>query len=129
MGQVTVTIAGKVYRMACGDGEEAHLESLAALYDARIEEMRRGLGELGDMRLHVMAALMLADEMLEVKKRLSSAEARLEALKGDAGSAGARAEELERQATGAIAAAAERIERVAKALAQPASPAGVSPPG
>jgi cell division protein ZapA len=123
MGQVTVTIAGKVYRMACGDGEEAHLESLAALYDARIEDMRRGLGELGDMRLHVMAALMLADEMQEVKRRLAAAEARLEALRGDAGSAENRAEATERLAAEAIALAAQRIERVAKALAV-SSPAG-----
>ncbi len=41
MGTVNVSIAGKSYRMACGDGEEAHLEGLAAMFDARIEEMRR----------------------------------------------------------------------------------------
>jgi cell division protein ZapA len=121
MGQVTVTIAGKVYRMACGDGEEAHLEGLAALYDSRIDEMRKGLGELGDMRLHVMAALMLADEMQDAKKRLAAAETRLEALKGDAGSAETRADEVERLATEAIATAAERIEAIAKSLS-PAAP-------
>jgi cell division protein ZapA len=117
MGQVTVTIAGKVYRMSCGDGEEAHLEGLAALYDARIDEMRKGLGELGDMRLHVMAALTLADEMSEMKRRVETLEARLEAIQGDAGSADARADELERRASAAIVAAAERIESVARALA------------
>lgn len=117
MGQVTVTIAGKVYRMACGDGEEAHLESLAALYDARIEEMRRSLGELGDMRLHVMAALMIADEMSVVKKRVETLEQKVGALQDDAGSADARAETLEHEAAAAIAGAAERIERLAKALA------------
>ncbi len=79
MAQVTVTIAGRTYRMACGDGEEAHLEGLAALYDSRIEEMRRGLGELGDMRLHVMAALMIADELTFLKKRVEALEAEAEA--------------------------------------------------
>ncbi len=117
MGQVTVTIAGKVYRMSCGDGEEAHLEGLAAMYDSRIEDMRRNLGELGDMRLHVMAALMLADEMAEQKKRVELLEQRLDALKGDAGSADARAEGVERLAINAISSAAERIEKVARALA------------
>ncbi len=117
MGQVTVTIAGKVYRMSCGDGEEAHLESLAALYDSRIEEMRKGLGELGDMRLHVMAALTLADEMTELKMRVGLLEQKLDAVKGDAGSAGARAEEVERRAVEAISGAADRIEKVARALA------------
>ncbi|MGL4440296.1 MAG: cell division protein ZapA [Bosea sp. (in: a-proteobacteria)] len=116
MGQVTVTISGKVYRMSCGDGEEAHLEGLAAIYDARIEDMRKGLGELGDMRLHVMAALTLADEMSEMKKRVEGLELKLDALKGDAGSAETRAEQVERLATDAITSAAERIEKVARAL-------------
>jgi cell division protein ZapA len=117
MGHVTVTIAGKVYRMSCGDGEEAHLEGLAALYDSRIEDMRKGLGELGDMRLHVMAALMIADEMSEMKKKVESLEQKLDALRGDAGSAETRAEQVERLAVDAISSAAERIERVARALA------------
>lgn len=117
MGQVTVTIAGKVYRMSCGDGEEAHLEGLAALYDSRIDDMRKGLGELGDMRLHVMAALTLADEMSEMRRRVETLEGRLESLKGDAGSAETRAGEVERLATDAIREAAERIEKVARALA------------
>jgi cell division protein ZapA len=116
MGQVTVTISGKVYRMSCGDGEEAHLEGLAALYDSRIEDMRKGLGELGDMRLHVMAALTLADEMSEMKKRVESLELKLDALRGDAGSAETRAEQVERLAADAITSAAERIEKVARAL-------------
>jgi cell division protein ZapA len=119
MGQVTVTIAGKVYRMSCGDGEEAHLEGLAALYDQRIEDMRRGVGELGEMRLHVMAALTLADETAELTRRVAMLEQKLEALRGDAGSAEHRAEAVEARATAAIGAAAERIEKVAKALSPP----------
>lgn len=122
MGQVTVTISGKIYRMSCGDGEEAHLEGLAALYDSRIEDMRKGLGELGDMRLHVMAALTLADEMSEMKKRVESLEAKLDALRGDAGTAETRADAIERMATDAITAAAERIEKMARAI----SPAPVA---
>ncbi len=117
MGQVTVTIAGKVYRMSCGDGEEAHLEGLAALYDSRIDDMRKGLGELGDMRLHVMAALTLADEISEMRRRVQTLEGTLESLKGDAGFAETRAGEVERLATDAIREAAERIDKVARALA------------
>ena len=65
MAQVTVTIAGRTYRMACGDGEEEHLAGLAAVFDAKIEEMRAAFGEIGDMRLHVMAALTFADDLSE----------------------------------------------------------------
>ena len=77
MPQVNVTIAGKAYRMACGEGEEPHLEALARLYDGKIDEMRQAFGEIGDMRLHVMAALMVADEMTEMRKRIAALEQRL----------------------------------------------------
>ena len=45
MSQVTVTIAGRTYRIACAEGEERHLEGLAAAYNTRIEEMRASFGE------------------------------------------------------------------------------------
>ncbi|MEN5082769.1 cell division protein ZapA [Bosea sp. TWI1241] len=116
MPQVNVTISGKAYRMACGDGEEAHLEELARFYDAKIDEMRQAFGEIGDMRLHVMAALMVADEVSELKKTVAKLEGRLESLQGDAGSADQRAGEVEERAAAAIDAAAARIEGVAKSL-------------
>lgn len=116
MPQVNVTIAGKAYRMACGEGEEPHLEELARFYDSKIDEMRQAFGEIGDMRLHVMAALMVADEMTEMRKRIASLEQQLAALQGDAGSADQRAGELEEKAAAALVAAAERIEGIAKSL-------------
>src|SRR4051795_5209253 len=76
MPQVTVTISGRTYRMACGEGEEAHLERLAALYDGKIQELRGSFGEIGDMRLHVMAALTLADEFTETKGSLRRSRAK-----------------------------------------------------
>jgi len=116
MPQVNVTIAGKAYRMACGEGEEPHLEALAQLYDEKIQEMRQAFGEIGDMRLHVMAALMVADEATELKKTIAGLEARLQSLQGDAGSADQRAGEVEQRAAAALALAAERIESLAKSL-------------
>jgi cell division protein ZapA len=117
MGQVSVTIAGKLYRMACGDGEEARLEGLAAHLDQRVAEMHESFGEIGDMRLHVMAAISIADETEELKRKVAALEARLAAATGDAGSAGERASEVEHKAASAIMEATARIERIAKALA------------
>ncbi|HEX2509771.1 MAG TPA: cell division protein ZapA, partial [Microvirga sp.] len=81
MSQITVTIAGRTYRIACGDGEEEHLTKLAASYDAKIEEMRGSFGEIGDMRLHVMAAITLADELSEQRRRADALEAELAAVR------------------------------------------------
>lgn len=116
MPQVNVTIAGKAYRMACGEGEEAHLEGLAQAYDSKIDEMRQAFGEIGDMRLHVMAALMVADEVSELKQRVARAETELATYQGDAGAADRRLNDVEDRAAQALVAAAERIEGIARHL-------------
>ena len=116
MAQVTVTIAGRSYRMACGDGDETRLEGLAAMFDARIEELRSAFGEIGDMRLHVMAALTVADELDETKSRLQALEGELDLLRQrlEAGDQHARASETTIAET--LTRTAERIERLARSL-------------
>jgi len=60
MSQVIATIAGRQFRLACEDGQEDHLQALAKDIDQRIIDLRRKFGEIGDTRLTVMAALMVA---------------------------------------------------------------------
>ena len=110
MAHVNVTIAGKSYRMACGEGEEAHLAELAVDFDARIAQMRKAFGEIGDMRLHVMAALMVCDELAELRKRLAVVEAEAARLR-------LTTEAGEAQLADGIGKAAERIERLTQSLA------------
>ncbi len=121
MPQVTVTIAGKAYRMACADGEEAHLAGLAALFDGKIAEMRKAFGEIGDMRLQVMAALTIADELAEARRTVAALEAELEGLRHLNTAGDARSQDLEARAAEGIARAAERIERLARGLTGPAA--------
>lgn len=117
MAHVNVTIAGRTYRMACGEGEEAHLEALAQGFDARIGEMRKTFGEIGDMRLHVMAALTLADELAELKERMAAQEAEVAALRVGAASVDAEREAERARVSDRIEAAAQRMERLARRLA------------
>lgn len=119
MPQVAVSIAGRVYRIACGEGEEQHLEGLAAAFDAKIEEMRAAFGEIGDMRLHVMAAITQADEMSETRKRMAALEAELAELKSFVASGDERTRLVEARAAEGIKKAAERIERLARGLNAP----------
>ena len=116
MPQVTVTIAGKTYRMACAEGEERHLEGLAASYDAKIEEMRASFGEIGDMRLHVMAAIAQADELHETKRRIAALEAEVAALNSMNVSRDERVERIEARLAEGVQMAAERIEQLARSL-------------
>jgi cell division protein ZapA len=117
MPQVTVTIAGRTYRIACGEGEEPHLERLAGLYDARIEEMRAAFGEIGDMRLHVMAAIAIADQLVEAERRLSALEEEATRLSALAAAGDERTADAQARLAESLAKAAERIERLARSLA------------
>ncbi|ANY78315.1 cell division protein ZapA [Microvirga ossetica] len=116
MPQVTVTIAGHTYRIACAEGEEAHLEGLAAAYDARVEEMRGTFGEIGDLRLHVMAAIAQADELDEAKQRIAALEAEVAALNSVNAARDERLERIEMRLAEGIQMAAERIEGLARSL-------------
>ena len=75
MPQVTVTINARQFRMACEEGQEDHLRKLAKELDERIVALRGQFGEIGDARLTVMAALMVADELAESGKKLKQLEA------------------------------------------------------
>ncbi|ENN90298.1 cell division protein ZapA [Bartonella bovis] len=68
METVSVTIDGKIYRMACDKGQESHLQKLAAQLDQYITHLKNDFGEIGDHRLSVMAGIMIIDEMEEIKR-------------------------------------------------------------
>ena len=70
MAQISSTIAGRQFRLACEDGQEEHLQELAKDIDQRIISLRRKFGEIGDTRLTVMAALMVADELAETIQKM-----------------------------------------------------------
>jgi cell division protein ZapA len=81
MAQVTVTIDGKAYRMACEEGQEDHLSDLAARFDQYVGHLKAQFGEIGDLRLTVMAGIMVMDELSEVNRRLKNLEAEVGNLK------------------------------------------------
>lgn len=116
MAQVNVRIAGRIYRMACGDGEEGHLTGLAARLDAKIVELRGAFGEIGDGRITVMAALTIADQLAEAERRIAVLEAENDGLRGAEAAFEARTAALAETLAGALGEAAARIDRLAQAL-------------
>jgi cell division protein ZapA len=62
---VDLTIAGRVYQVACRDGEEENLLSAARLVDGKCREALAGLGSLSEARQFLFAALLLADQMID----------------------------------------------------------------
>ena len=116
MAQVSVTIGGRVYRMACDDGEEDHLMRLARELDQKLTHLRDAFGEIGDTRLAVMAAIMVADELSESRRRVRALEQEIDGLQETRLAAADRIEAVERAGAQTIEKAAERIERLAHAL-------------
>lgn len=121
MAQVNVTINGRNYRMACEDGQEDHLMRLASDIDARIEDLRGNFGEVGDSRLTVMAALTVADELVEAGKKIRRLEEELAGMQDGRVLAAERAQQTQAAIIAALNAASERIEGITRTLNQTVS--------
>jgi len=118
MASVNATIAGRQFRLACEDGQEEHLQSLARDLDASIEELRQKFGEIGDTRLTVMAALMVADELAEAKRKIRRLEEESTVLQDARVVTADRAKAASAAVVNAFNSAAERIEGISKKLNQ-----------
>jgi cell division protein ZapA len=118
MTQVTVTINGRQFRMACEDGQEGHLVNLARELDARIGALRSKFGEIGDTRLTVMAAITVADELAEAAARIKRLEEEIGALQSAQVATSDRNKAAQAAIASALGAAAERVETITKRLNQ-----------
>ncbi|MBB3964841.1 cell division protein ZapA [Rhizobium metallidurans] len=83
MAQVTVMIDGKAYRMACEEGQEDHLTDLATRFDRYVGHLKDQFGEIGDLRITVMAGIMIMDEISELTRRVASLEDELNSLRSN----------------------------------------------
>ena len=75
MGQVAITLNGRTYRLRCGEGEESRLIQLAGVVRRRVDELAAEYGNVNDERLLLMAALLIADELLDAQALLDDATA------------------------------------------------------
>ena len=62
---VTIRLNGTPYQIGCGEGEEAHIESLAGEIETILQSLVGAVGQIGEARLLAMAALILADRAHE----------------------------------------------------------------
>lgn len=106
MAQVTVNVNGRPYTVGCEDGQEQRLKELAQMFDNQVRQVGAQVGQLGETRLFLMGALLLADEMADIKMRLAHAQSELARVQSE----NARAES---RAVSALENAAKRIETLA----------------
>ena len=75
MAQVDIMVNDRLFKVTCEDGQEQTLERLARHFDGHVGEMARDLGQIGDTRLFLLAALTLCDELFEARARIAELEA------------------------------------------------------
>ncbi|OYR21106.1 cell division protein ZapA [Brucella thiophenivorans] len=117
MATVTVTIDGKAYRMACDEGQEEHLSGLADRFDQYVTHLKSSFGEIGDLRLTVMAGIMVMDELAETQKRIKVLENEVENLRRSHDEALTSADKSDAAITGMLSDVAARLEQVASRIA------------
>lgn len=111
MGQVAITINGNNYQIACDEGQEERLTRLGAYVDERMVELVKGVGNVGDARLMVMASLMVTDTLFDTIAEVEKL--RAEAAKNKQKPA---PEQPEDELAPLVDAVAERIEDIAANL-------------
>ena len=118
MAEITAVIAGRQFRLACEDGQEEQLQTLAQEHDTRIDDLRQRFGEIGDTRLTVMAALTAADEVRESQAQVRRLQENLARLQDARVASSERARAASAAVVHAFNSAAERIEGITKRLNQ-----------
>jgi cell division protein ZapA len=118
MPLVNVMVNSRAYTIACDDGEEEHLRDLAKMVDLKAREVLGSVGQVGDARLLLMAALLIADEHHAMSLRMNSASREAGDLAGAQQTLHARLAEAESSAANALEAAATKVEEIAAALAR-----------
>jgi cell division protein ZapA len=116
MPQVSVTINGRGYTVACGDGEEAHLLDLASYYDKQVKLLSEDVGQVGETRLLLLGGLMIADQLSDMVSKLDELRSELNRFKGERTTLEHRAANSESRIADLLDSASARVVEIADRL-------------
>lgn len=116
LAKVQIEINGRRYAIGCDEGQEDHVMRLARYFDEHVKRLASSVGQIGDQRLFLMGALIVADEMHDLKVRLDKAEAEIARL-SDVRAQAAQAA-IDPAPVTALDGAAGRLEALAARLEQ-----------
>jgi len=120
MGQVSVTLNGRTYKLECGQGEEAHLIALAEYLGSHVDTMKIKFGQVGDDRLILMASLMVTDELWEARRQLQELKGAMAELRRDRSAADETTSSMRADLADTIGAAADRLETLHQRISRSA---------
>ena len=116
MPEINVEINGRKYRMACEEGQEEHLSDLAGRFDRYVGHLKSQFGEIGDLRITVMAGIMVMDELHELQRRMRGLEAEVETLKKTRDTALTKVDKTDHDLAEALSQVTDKIEQIAGKL-------------
>lgn len=117
MAKVSIQINGRKYALGCDDGEEERLLRLGQRLDERLTMLANNFGQIGDLRLMVMAGITMMDELDELQGNVAKqAESMALDMRKESEASKAHAARVERKATDTLVDTAERIEAMVKRL-------------
>jgi len=119
MALVNVTVNDRAYTIACDEGEEDHLRELAAHVDSKVRELTETVGQAGEQRLMLMAALLIADNQRESTALLEKRANEVAELTASKEKLAQRLAELEENTVAALDSAAKRIGDIAMRVGGP----------
>jgi len=112
MGQVTMPVNGRSFTITCDDGQETRIRRLAQYVDAKVAEFVASVGQVGEARLLLLTALVIADELSDAKDALERERGRAQTVDPE------RAADADALAEG-INEAAKRVEAIAARMETP----------
>lgn len=104
MGEVNLMINGRAYSITCDDGQEQRVNNLGLYVDSRVKEIAKAGAATNETHLLVLASLMLADEVYDLREGVAPV------------ANGANQNEDEALVISAIDSLAERIDTIASRI-------------
>lgn len=115
MSKVTISLNGRAFTIVCEEGQQAYLRELAGHLDGHVSDLTEKVGQIGELRLLLMASLIVADEMREAQDKLAASEAERRALRDELTHSEARVRAERAKAAEALDAAAVQLEALCDA--------------
>jgi cell division protein ZapA len=118
MAQVVVQVNDRPYTMQCSDGEERQLQELARLLDGEVTRIKQSVGQVGDIRVLLMAGLMVADQLAEARRRIEELQDQINGLRESRSTAVHYSRTIEEQAADRLNNAAKRLDSLALSFSE-----------
>ena len=80
MANVNIKFNNKDYLLSCDDGQEENLKELASHLDLKYNELKKGLGNIGENKLLLITAIKMVDDYFDLFKKVKNTKADFEKL-------------------------------------------------